>query len=91
MSLNNDTRQNIRSNLDFSFSPTGEARTAGREGSESLRTTSEVSMKEQLEDAIAEIGGEPLAGSGFENEGPDEAVSDRDPFPSESSEPHFEE
>jgi len=37
MSLNNDMRQNIQSNLDFSSSPTGEARTAGREGSESLR------------------------------------------------------
>lgn len=48
-------------------------------------------MKEQLEDAIAEIGGEPLAGSGFENEAPDESVSDRDPFPSESSETHGEE
>ena len=40
MSLNNDMRQNIQSNLDFSSSPTGEARKAGREGSESLRTTS---------------------------------------------------
>src|SRR5580658_10107866 len=40
MSLNNDMRQNIQSNLDFSPSPTGEARRAGREGSESLRTTS---------------------------------------------------
>ena len=40
MSLNNDMRQNIQSNLDFSSSPTGEARRAGREGSESLRTTS---------------------------------------------------
>ena len=39
MSLNNDMRQNIQSNLDFSCSPTGEARGAGREGSESLRTT----------------------------------------------------
>jgi RNA-directed DNA polymerase len=38
MSLNNDMRQNIQGNLDFSPSPTGEARTAGREGSESLRT-----------------------------------------------------
>src|SRR5580700_4331414 len=37
MSLNNDMRQNIQSNLDFSSSPTGEARTAGRERSESLR------------------------------------------------------
>ena len=40
MSLNNDMRQNIQSNLDFSPSPPGEARKAGREGSESLRTTS---------------------------------------------------
>jgi len=40
MSLNNDMRQNIQGNLDFSCPPTGEARTAGREGSESLRTTS---------------------------------------------------
>jgi hypothetical protein len=40
MSLNNDMRQNIQSNLDFSSSPMGEARTAEREGSESLRTTS---------------------------------------------------
>src|ERR1700721_1491375 len=39
MSLNNDMRQNIRSNLDFSCSPTGEARKTGGEGSESLRTT----------------------------------------------------
>jgi len=29
MSLNNDMRQNIQSNLDFSPSPTGEARRAG--------------------------------------------------------------
>ena len=48
-------------------------------------------MKEQLEDAIAEIGGEPLAGSGFENDAPDESVSDLDPLPSESSETHGEE
>ena len=40
MSINNDMRQNIQGNLDFSFSPTGEARKAGREGSESLRTRS---------------------------------------------------
>jgi RNA-directed DNA polymerase len=40
MSLNNDTRQNIQSNLDFSSSQTGEAQRASREGSESLRTTS---------------------------------------------------
>src|SRR6202522_3926359 len=39
MSLNNDMRQNIQSNLDFSCSPTGEARKAGGEESESLRTT----------------------------------------------------
>jgi RNA-directed DNA polymerase len=40
MSLSDDMRQNIQSNLDFSSSPRGEARKAGREGSESLRTTS---------------------------------------------------
>jgi hypothetical protein len=34
-----------------------------------------VSMKEQLEDAIAKIGGEPLEGSGFEDETPDEGPS----------------
>src|SRR5271155_2151620 len=39
MSLNNDMRQNIQSNLDFSCSPTGEARKTGGGGSESLRTT----------------------------------------------------
>jgi RNA-directed DNA polymerase len=33
-------RQNIQSNLDFSSSPTGEARRAGREGSESLKAMS---------------------------------------------------
>jgi hypothetical protein len=36
-----------------------------------------VSMKEQLEDAIAEIGGEPLKGSGFESEKPDEQDSNQ--------------
>ena len=41
MSLNSDKRQNIRSNLDFSSSPTGEARRTEREGSESLRAMSE--------------------------------------------------
>jgi len=32
-------------------------------------------MKEQLEDAIAEIGGELLEGSGFESEQPEKPVS----------------
>src|ERR1700678_2251062 len=40
MSLNNDMRQNIQSNLDFSCSPTGEARKGEGEGSDSLTTTS---------------------------------------------------
>src|ERR1700735_1507836 len=40
MRLNSDMRQNIQSNLDFSSLPPGEARMAGREESESLRTTS---------------------------------------------------
>jgi len=34
-----------------------------------------ISMKEQLEEAIAEIGGEPLEGSGFEMEEPEEGFS----------------
>ena len=68
MSLNNDTRQNIQSNLDFSTSPTGEARRAGREGSESLRTTSvpespagtdrtmeEIFERENLKDALRRV------------------------------------
>ena len=68
MSLNNDTRQNIQSNLDFSTSPTGEARRAGREESESLRTTSgpespagtdrmmeEIVERENLKDALRRV------------------------------------
>jgi hypothetical protein len=43
-------------------------------------------MKEQLEDAIEEIGGEPLKGSGFENEQADEAANGRDPSLSAGSE-----
>src|ERR1700690_302995 len=39
MSLSTDMRQNSQSNLDFSCSPMGEARKAGGEESESLRTT----------------------------------------------------
>jgi hypothetical protein len=42
-------------------------------------------MKEQLEDAIEEIGGEPLEGSGSEN-GADEAANGRDPSVSAGSE-----
>ena len=45
-------------------------------------------MKEQLEDAIEEIGGEKLEGSGFENEQPDEAFSGRAPSPSISAKTH---
>src|SRR6266567_695479 len=68
MSLNNDMRQNIQSNLDFSPSPTGEARRAGREGSESLQTTSvpqspagtdrtmeEIVERENLKDALRRV------------------------------------
>jgi len=32
-------------------------------------------MKERLEEALDELGGEPLDGSGFEDEKPDEAFS----------------
>jgi hypothetical protein len=34
-----------------------------------------ISMKERLEEALDELGGEPLDGSGFEDEKPDEAFS----------------
>jgi hypothetical protein len=34
-----------------------------------------VTMKDRLEEAIDEIGGEPLAGSGFEDEKPEEGFS----------------
>jgi len=34
-----------------------------------------ISMKERLEEAIEEIGGEPRSGSGFEDERPDEGFS----------------
>ena len=36
MNLRSDKRQNIQSELDFSSAPTGEARQAGREETESL-------------------------------------------------------
>jgi hypothetical protein len=39
------------------------------------------SMKEQLEEAIREIGGEPLQGSGFEDEKPEEGFSGGVPLP----------
>jgi RNA-directed DNA polymerase len=55
MSLNNDMRQNIQGNLDFSSSPTGEARTAGREGSESLRTTSAPESPARTDRTMEEI------------------------------------
>jgi hypothetical protein len=35
-----------------------------------------ISMKEQLEEAIKEIGSEPLRGSGFEPETPEEGFSE---------------
>ena len=41
MSLKDDEQQNIQLELDFSLPPTGEAREAGREGTESSGATSE--------------------------------------------------
>ena len=38
-----------------------------------------IPMNEQAKQALAEIGGEPLAGSGFEDEGPDAEFSDTAP------------
>ena len=39
MSLRDDTQQNIQASLDFSIAPTGEAREAGRERTESSGAT----------------------------------------------------
>jgi RNA-directed DNA polymerase len=55
MSLNNDTRQNIQGSLDFSPSPTGEARKAGREGSESLRTANAPESPARTDRVMEEI------------------------------------
>jgi RNA-directed DNA polymerase len=55
MSLSNDMRQNIQSNLDFSCSPTGEARKAGGEGSESLRTTNAPESPARTDRTMEEI------------------------------------
>jgi RNA-directed DNA polymerase len=55
MSLNNDMRQNIQSNLNFSSSPTGEARKAGGEGSESLRTTNAPESPARTDRTMEEI------------------------------------
>src|ERR1700740_397827 len=55
MSFNNDMRQNIQSNLDLSSSPTGEARTAGREGSESLRTANAPESPARTDQLMEEI------------------------------------
>jgi hypothetical protein len=48
-------------------------------------------MKEQLEDAMEEIGGEKLEGLGFENEQLDEALNGRAPSPSLSAKTHRKE
>jgi hypothetical protein len=46
-----------------------------------------ISMKEQLEEAIEEIGGERLKGSGFERETP-EGFNGIEPAASERRQPH---
>lgn len=45
-------------------------------------------MKEQLELAVAEIGGEPLDGSGFEDETPDQGFSESETPAPELHSPH---
>src|ERR1035437_6285573 len=68
MNLNNDMRQNAQSNLDFSSSPTGEARRAGRGEPESLkagsvskspagtdRTMEEIVERENLKEALRRV------------------------------------
>jgi hypothetical protein len=68
MSLKDDKQQNIQTQLDFSFALTGEAREAGREGTESSRVTSgfespartdrlmeEVCERENLKEALERV------------------------------------
>jgi hypothetical protein len=46
-------------------------------------------MKEQLEEAIEEIGGEPLPGSGFEHETPEEGFREIESGAPELRQPHL--
>ena len=68
MSLKDDKRQNIQLQLDFSSAPTGEARKAGREETESLRATmdpkarlepnrlmEEICERENLKEALRQV------------------------------------
>jgi RNA-directed DNA polymerase len=68
MSLNSEMRQNIQRNLDFSSTPTGEARKAGREENESLgamnapespartnRLMEEILDRENLKEALRRV------------------------------------
>jgi RNA-directed DNA polymerase len=68
MNLRNDRRQNIQGELDFSSSPAGEAREAGREGTESFpvmrgpespastnRLMEEVCERENLKEALRRV------------------------------------
>ena len=70
MSLKDDKQQNIQTQLDFSFALTGEAREAGREGTESSGVTSgpespartdrlmeEVCERENLKEALRQVKG----------------------------------
>ena len=47
-----------------------------------------ISMKERLEEAIEEIRGEPLQGSGFEPEMPEERFSEIEPDAPRLRQPH---
>jgi hypothetical protein len=47
-----------------------------------------ISLKEQLEEAIEEIGDEPLQGSGFERKTPEEQFSKVEPGASELRQSH---
>jgi hypothetical protein len=49
-----------------------------------------ISMKEQLEEAIEEIGGEPLQGSGFERKTLEEGFSEIEPGAPELRQPHLQ-
>jgi hypothetical protein len=46
-----------------------------------------IPMMAQMESALADIGGDPLQGSGFEDEAPEEGFSDSEPVAPEPLQP----
>ena len=56
MNLESDRRQNVQTELDFSSKPTGEARQAGREATESLQTVHDPESPARTNRWMEEVG-----------------------------------